>query len=333
MIVLGIETSCDETSVGIVQDGRIILSNKISSQIDIHKKYGGVVPEIASRRHMELICYVVDEALKEANITLNDIDAVSVTYGPGLIGALVVGLSFAKAIAFSLKKPLIGVNHIEGHIAANYLEHKDLEPPFVCLVVSGGHTILVEVVDYTEFNVIGSTTDDAAGEAFDKVARYLGLGYPGGPAINRVAEKGNRFAFDFPKSYMEEGNYNFSFSGLKTAVINFINGLRQKSQDIPIEDIAASFQRSVVEVLVYKLINLCDRKGIRKAALAGGVAANTELRLLLSEEAAKRGISIFFPSPILCTDNAAMIASAGYFRYKSGYVSDLFLNAVSDLKL
>lgn len=333
ILVLGIETSCDETSAAVVTGGRDVLSNVISSQIDLHKKYGGVVPEIASRKHIETICPIVDEALNNANVKLNDIDLIGVTYGPGLVGALLVGVSYAKAISFAVKKPLIGVNHIEGHIAANYIEDKSLEPPFICLVVSGGHSHIVHVKDYNEFEVLGRTRDDAAGEAFDKIARVLGLGYPGGPLIDKTAKKGDPNFVQFPRVTFENGNLDFSFSGVKTSVINYINQLKQKGEEINIPDIAASFQRAVVDVLVDKTIKAAKKTNINKVRLAGGVAANSELRQIMAQECDKECINLSYPSPILCTDNAAMIAYAAYRQFLSGNIADLCLNAVPSLRL
>jgi N6-L-threonylcarbamoyladenine synthase len=333
ILILGIETSCDETSASVVSKGRKVLSNIIASQVDLHIEFGGVVPEIASRKHVELILPVIDSALKNAEISLNDIDAVAVTYGPGLVGALLVGVSAAKAIAAALNKPLIKINHIEGHIAANYITHKDLTPPFICLVASGGHSHIVHVKDYLEMTVLGRTRDDAAGEAFDKVSRVLGLGYPGGPAIDRQAKKGNPEAINFPRVKFNDNAYDFSFSGLKTAVINYVNHTRQKGEDLPVQDICASFQQAVVDVLVDHTILAARDNGIRTICLAGGVAANSLLRSVLEERAKKYGIDAFCPTPVLCTDNGAMIASAGYFSYIKNEFSDLTLNAVPSLNI
>lgn len=332
-VVLGIETSCDETSAAVIKNGRHILSNVISSQVELHKKYGGVVPEIASRKHVELVLPVINQAVEEAGIGLGDIDIVGVTYGPGLVGALLVGLSAAKALAFALNKPLVGVHHIEGHIAANYLEYKELEPPFICLVVSGGHSHIVYVKDYDSFEILGQTRDDAAGEAFDKVARALGLGYPGGPLIDREAKKGNSRSIDFPRVRFDDGSLDFSFSGLKTAVLNYLNSVEQKGDKYSVEDVSASFQQAVIDVLVENTITACAHKKVKKVALAGGVAANSLLRQQMKAEADKIGVEIFYPSPILCTDNAAMIACCAYFQYKKGKTSDLYLNAIPGLKL
>ncbi|SHF25413.1 tRNA (adenosine(37)-N6)-threonylcarbamoyltransferase complex transferase subunit TsaD [Caloramator proteoclasticus] len=333
LIVIGIESSCDETSCAIVKNGREVLSNIISSQIDIHKKFGGVVPEVASRKHVEVISNVVKEAIEKANISFEDIDLIAATYGPGLVGALLVGLSYAKGLALSLNKPFVGVNHIEGHIAANYIAHKELEPPYLCLIVSGGHTHLVLVKDYTEFEVLGRTRDDAAGEAYDKVARALGLGYPGGPLIDALAKEGDEYAVDFPKAYLEDESFDFSFSGLKSAVLNYLNKMQMTGKEIKREDVAASFQRSVVEILTEKAILAAKKYKMNTICLAGGVAANSKLRDTLEKECKKEGINFYYPPISLCTDNAAMIASAGYFNYKAGLVSNLGLNAYPSLKI
>ena len=333
MNILAIESSCDETAAAVVQDGRKVLSNIISSQIEIHKLYGGVVPEIASRKHIEKIIQVVDEALKEASLTMDEIDAVAVTYGPGLVGALLVGVSAAKSIAFAHNKPLIGVHHIEGHISANYIENKELEPPFLCLVVSGGHTNLVIVKDYGEYEVLGKTRDDAAGEAFDKVARAIGLGYPGGPKIQKISEEGNKDAIAFPRAKVADNPFDFSFSGLKSSVLNYINSCEMKGEEINKADIAASFQEAVVDVLVSHTIAGAKQLGFKKIAMAGGVASNAVLREEMKEACERRGFKFYHPSPILCTDNAAMIGAAAYYDYKKGLISDLTLNAVPNLKL
>lgn len=333
ILTLAIESSCDETSVAIIRNGREVLTNQISSQIETHKKFGGVVPEVASRMHIECIDYIIDNALEEAQMTLKDIDQIGVTYGPGLVGALLVGLSTAKALAYALDIPLIGVNHIEGHICANFIEHPDLEPPFTCLVVSGGHTHLVKVSDYGNYEIMGRTRDDAAGEAFDKVARAVGLGYPGGPLIDQAAKKGNPEAIVFPKAFLEEGNFDFSFSGLKSAVLNYLNKEKTQGHEISVEDVAASFQKSVVDVLVEKAIAAAKLNGHHIIAMAGGVASNEGLRAAMIERAEREGIQVKFPSKILCTDNAAMIGCAAYYDYKRGLVSDLYLNAVPNLKL
>lgn len=330
--ILAIETSCDETAAAVVEDGRKVLSNVVATQIDLHTQYGGVVPEIASRMHVEKINIVIKEALEKANITLDELDAIGVTYGPGLVGALLVGVVSAKALAFTKGIPLVGVHHIEGHIAANYIQHPDLEPPFLCLVVSGGHTHLVHVKGYDEYEIIGKTRDDAAGEAYDKVARAIGLPYPGGPKIDALSKEGNKNAIAFPKAMLTDG-YDFSFSGVKSAVLNYVNSARMKEEPICIEDIAASFQHSVVDVLVTKTILLAQEKNIKKIALAGGVAANSGLREAMEEEAGKKGIKLYYPELKLCTDNAAMIGSAAYYEYMAGRRADMTLNAVPNLPL
>ena len=332
-LILSIESSCDETSAAIVKDGREVLSNIIASQIETHKKYGGVVPEVASRMHIEVINEVVSDALKEANINLEDVDAIGVTYGPGLVGALLVGLQYAKGLSYSLKKPLVGVNHIEGHICANYIEHKDLKPPFVSLVVSGGHTFIVHVKDYGEYDVIGQTRDDAAGEAYDKVARALGLGYPGGPKIDKLAKEGNENAIEFPKANFHDETLDFSFSGVKSAVLNYLNKCKMQNVEINKADVAASFQKAVIDVLNQNVLKTCKQKNVDKIAIAGGVASNSALRETLIKEASKEGIKVLFPSPILCTDNAAMIGSAAYFNYIKGSEAPLNINAKPNLKL
>ncbi len=332
-MILAVETSCDETSAAVVVNGRSIRSNIISSQIDIHKKYGGVVPEIASRKHVELIMPVIGQALEDASVTLDRIDAIAVTYGPGLAGALLVGLSAAKALAFAMDKPLVGVHHIEGHIAANYLENEMLEPPFVCLVASGGHSHIVYVADYHRFEIMGQTRDDAAGEAFDKTARALGLGYPGGPLIDAEAKKGDSSAVEFPRVHFSDGSLDFSFSGLKTAVLNYLNISAQKGQSIDIPNVCASFQQAVVDVLVHNTVRAAELKGVRQIALAGGVAANSQLRREMKDAAEKAGMSMYFPRPIFCTDNAAMIGAAAYYEFIRGNTAGLDLNAVPGLKL
>lgn len=331
--ILAIETSCDETAAAVVEDGRNVLSNVISSQIALHTLYGGVVPEIASRKHIEKINQVIEEALRQADTALDGIDAVAVTYGPGLVGALLVGVAEAKAICYAKKLPLVGVHHIEGHISANYIENKDLEPPFLCLVVSGGHTHLVEVEDYGRYDVLGRTRDDAAGEAFDKVARAIGLGYPGGPKIEQAAKRGNPDAVAFPKAKVDENPYDFSFSGVKSAVLNYINSCRMKNIEIVQEDIAASFQKAVVGVLIDHAMAAAEDLGAEKLAIAGGVASNGVLRSGMEEACRKRGIAFYRPSPILCTDNAAMIGAAGYYEYLAGRRDGWDLNAVPNLKL
>lgn len=332
--ILAIESSCDETSAAVVVNGREVLSNVIASQIDIHTKFGGVVPEVASRKHVEVIAVVVQEALDKAGLTLKDIDAVGVTYGPGLVGALLVGLQYAKGLAYSLGKPLIGVNHIEGHISANFIQYKDLKPPFVCLVVSGGHTFIVHMKDYGEFEVLGQTRDDAAGEAYDKVARAIGLGYPGGPKIDKISKEGNPDAIKFPRAKFHENNsLDFSFSGVKSAVLNYLNQMEMKKEEVNRADVAASFQKAVVSFLVDNSVKACKLKGVNKMAVAGGVASNSSLRETLIKEGKKNDIEVLFPEFILCTDNAAMIGSAAYFEYIKGNIAPLTLNAVPNLKL
>lgn len=333
LLILGIESSCDETAAAVVRNGREVLSNVISSQIDLHTLYGGVVPEIASRKHIEKINQVIEQALKDAEVKLADIDAIAVTYGPGLVGALLVGVAEAKAISFATGIDLVGVHHIEGHISANYIEHKELEPPFMSLVVSGGHTHLVNVVDYGKYEILGRTRDDAAGEAFDKVARAIGLGYPGGPKIDRVSTTGNPEAIKFPRAKVSSSIYDFSFSGLKSAVLNYLNSCEMKGEEIVTADVAASFQKSVVDVLVDNSIAACKENGCRKFAIAGGVASNSALRSAMKAACEKNGIDFYYPSPIFCTDNAAMIAVAGYYEYINGTRSDLELNAVPNLQL
>ena len=331
--ILAIESSCDETAAAVVVNGRDVRSNVISSQIDIHTQYGGVVPEIASRKHIERINEVVQEALDKAQMTLDDIDAIGVTYGPGLVGALLVGVAEAKAIAWARNLPLIGVHHIEGHISANYIENKELEPPFGCLVVSGGHTHLVLVKDYGEYEILGKTADDAAGEAFDKVARAIGLGYPGGPKIDKAAKDGDPHAIEFPRGKVRGSEYDFSFSGLKSAVLNYLNEKHMKGEEISVPDVAASFQRSVVDVLVEHSMHAVNEYGFKKFAIAGGVASNSALRQAMEEACARRHVQFYRPSPILCTDNAAMIGAAAYYDYLKGIRSDWSLNAVPNLKL
>ena len=332
-LILAIESSCDETAASVVKNGRCVLSNIISSQIAIHTLYGGVVPEIASRKHIEKINQVVEAALKEADVTLDDIDAIGVTYGPGLVGALLVGVAEAKAIAYAKKKPLVGVHHIEGHVSANYIEHPDLEPPFLCEIISGGHTHLVIVKDYGSFEILGRTRDDAAGEAFDKVARAIGLGYPGGPKIDKLAKEGNPHAIDFPRAHMEDAPYDFSFSGVKSAVLNHLNKCRMTGEPIVEADIAASFQQAVVDVLVDNAIRAAKDYHMDRLAIAGGVASNGALRAAMEAACEKEGIRFYRPSPILCTDNAAMIGVAAYYEYRKGTRHGWDLNAVPNLKL
>lgn len=331
--ILGIESSCDDTACAVVRNGREVLSNVISSQIPDHQIYGGVVPEIASRKHLENIDYCVERALSEANMGWDDIDAIAVTYGPGLVGSLLVGLAEAKALAFSMKKPLLGVHHIKGHIAANYITNKDWEPPFLCLVVSGGHTHLIRVEDYTHYTILGKTKDDAAGEAFDKVSRAIGLGYPGGPQIQKAALSGDPNAIAFPRPCLDEEGYDFSFSGLKSAVLNYLNTEQMMHHEISVPDVAASFQATVVDVLTEKTVRAARDFGIKKVAVAGGVSANRPLRESLARECARRGWDFTVPEFILCTDNAAMIACAAYYTYETGEASDLSLNANPNLTL
>jgi len=333
VLILAIESSCDETAAAVVKNGREVLSNVISSQIALHTLYGGVVPEIASRKHIEKINQVIQEALDEAHVTLDDIDAIGVTYGPGLVGALLVGVAAAKAISYAKKIPLVGVHHIEGHISANYIENKDLEPPFLCLVVSGGHTHLVKVADYGKYEILGRTRDDAAGEAFDKVARAIGLGYPGGPKIEKAAREGDPMAIPFPKAKVNDNPYDFSFSGVKSAVLNYINGCKMKNIEIVPADIAASFQKSVTDVLIAHAMYAAEEFKINKLAIAGGVASNSVLREGMRAACEKRGISFYHPSPIFCTDNAAMIGAAAYYEYMAGTRHGWDLNAVPNLKL
>lgn len=332
-LILAIESSCDETAASVTKNGRTILSNVISSQIDLHTLYGGVVPEIASRKHIEKINQVIEEALQEADVTLDDLDAIAVTYGPGLVGALLVGVAEAKAIAYAKKLPLVGVHHIEGHISANYIEHPDLEPPFLSLVVSGGHTHLVIVKDYGEYEILGRTHDDAAGEAFDKVARAIGLGYPGGPKIDRLAKEGNPDAIAFPRAKIGDNQYDFSFSGVKSAVLNYLNQMQMKGEEVNRADLAASFQKAVVDVLVEHTLQAAKDHNMDKIAIAGGVASNGALRSAFEKACEEKGYQFFRPSPIFCTDNAAMIGVAGYYEYKKGTRHGLDLNAVPNLRL
>lgn len=333
MNILAIESSCDETAAAVVHNGREVCSNIISSQIELHKLYGGVVPEIASRKHIEKINQVIEEALKEAKVTLDDIDAVAVTYGPGLVGALLVGVAEAKAIAYARHLPLIGVHHIEGHISANYIEHPDLDPPFLCLVVSGGHTHLVCVRDYGKYEILGRTRDDAAGEAYDKVARAIGLGYPGGPKIDRLAKEGDPDAISFPRAHIADAPFDFSFSGLKSAVLNYINGCQMKGETFRPADVAASFQKAVVDVLVEHSMRAAEEYGMGRFAIAGGVASNSALRESMKKACGERDLKFYHPSPIFCTDNAAMIGAAGYYEYLAGTRHGWDLNAVPNLKL
>lgn len=331
--ILAVETSCDETAAAVVTNGREVLSNVIASQIALHTLYGGVVPEIASRKHIEKINQVMEEALVQAGKQLSDMDAIAVTYGPGLVGALLVGVSAAKAVSFASGIPLIGVHHIEGHISANYIENKELEPPFVCLVVSGGHSHLVVVKDYGEYEILGRTRDDAAGEAFDKVARAIGLGYPGGPKIDKVSKEGNPDAIAFPRAKVGDSDYDFSFSGLKSAVLNYLNSCEMKGESFCQADVAASFQKAVVDVLTEHSMHAVEACGIQKFAVAGGVASNSALRASLAKACEERGVAFYHPSPILCTDNAAMIGAAGYYEYVKGVRHGYDLNAAPNLKL
>lgn len=333
ILILAIESSCDETAAAVVKNGRDVLSNIISSQIELHTLYGGVVPEIASRKHIEKINQVIEEALREANVTLEEVTAIAVTYGPGLVGALLVGVSAAKALSFAAGKPLIGVHHIEGHISANYIENKTLEPPFVCLVVSGGHTHLVVVKDYGTYEILGFTRDDAAGEAFDKVARAIGLGYPGGPKIDKLSREGNPDAIKFPRAKVDGSCYDFSFSGLKSAVLNYMNHAKMTGEEICVPDLAASFQAAVVDVLVSHTVDAAKKLGYRKVAMAGGVASNSALRAGMRRACKRAGIELYYPSPVLCTDNGAMIGAAGYYEYMKGARSGWDLNAVPNLRL
>ncbi len=331
--ILAIESSCDETAAAVVVNGRKVLSNVISTQIPLHTLYGGVVPEIASRKHIERINQVIAQALQEAECTLDDIDAIGVTYGPGLVGALLVGVSTAKAISFAKDIPLVGVHHIEGHICANYIQNPELEPPFLCLVVSGGHTHLVRVTDYGKYEILGRTRDDAAGEAFDKVARAIGLGYPGGPKIEKKAKEGNPNAIPFPVAKVADGPYDFSFSGLKSAVLNYVNGANMRGENINDGDIAASFQRAVIDALIGHARQAIREFGTDKFAIAGGVASNGTLRAAMEKMCEEEGVSFYYPAPILCTDNAAMIGSAAYYEFMAGQRDGWDLNAVPNLPL
>ena len=323
MLTLGVESSCDETSVAVVRDGREILSNMISSQIEIHRLFGGVVPEIASRKHVSAILPMLDLALEEAGITMDDVDIICATRGPGLIGALLVGLTAARGLALANHKPFVGVNHIRGHICANYLTHKELEPPFVGLIVSGGHSYLIHVTDYVDFTLYGKTRDDAAGEAFDKVARAMGIGYPGGPVIDKLAKEGEE-TYDLPRVMLEPDSYDFSFSGLKTAVLNELNQAKQKGEEIRVADMAASFQAAVIDVLVEKSFRLAKELGEETIVLAGGVSANSALRAAMESRGEREGVAIYYPDPVLCTDNAAMIASVGYYSYLKGEEGEVY---------
>lgn len=333
ILILGIESSCDETAAAVVKNGREVLSNVISSQVNLHTLFGGVVPELASRKHIEKINPVIEKALRDADVTLGDLTAVGVTYGPGLVGALLVGVSEAKAIAYAKGLPLVGVHHIEGHVCANFIENRELEPPFLCLIVSGGHTHLVIMKDYGEFEIIGRTRDDAAGEAFDKVARAVGLGYPGGPKVDREAKLGNPHAIEFPVAHVEGAPYDFSFSGLKSAVLNYLNHAKMTGEEVPRADLVASFQYAVVEALVSRTIRAAKEYGMSKVVIAGGVASNSALREAFTKACEAEGLAFYRPSPILCTDNAAMIGAAAYYEYKKGRRDGWDLNAVPNLRL
>ncbi len=333
LLTLAIETSCDETSCAVIKDGREVLSNIISSQIEIHRRFGGVVPEIASRKHIESINNIIQEALDQAEVGFSDLDLIGVTRGPGLVGALLVGISAAKALAYGLDIPIVGVNHIEGHICATYIQHKDLEPPFTCLVVSGGHSYLLQANGYNDYELVGRTRDDAAGEAFDKVARSLGLPYPGGPFIDKLAAEGNKDAIEFPRIFLDNNSYDFSFSGLKTSVLNYIHNTSQKGEEIVIADVAASFQQAVLDVLVEKTFRLAKERNSSKIVLAGGVASNKGLRNMMKERGLEENIQIYYPNSILCTDNAAMIGSAAYFNYMGGIESKLDFKVMPNLGL
>ncbi len=333
MKILSIETSCDETAAAVVEDGREVLSSVIASQVEEHKLYGGVVPEIASRRHAEAIVPVVSSALSEAGVTMDDIDAIAVTHAPGLIGALLVGVNFAKGLSLATGKPLIPTHHLRSHIASNYISHKELKPPFMCLVVSGGHSHIVKVDDYTKMQVIGRTRDDAAGEAFDKAARTMGMPYPGGIEMDKVAELGDSSAFKFPRPVVHDAPYDFSFSGLKTSVINLIHNMEQRGEDIPKQDICASFRKAVVDLLVSNFLKAAEDYKIDKLVVAGGVSANSLLRRTLDEECSKRKLTFYKPDKSVCTDNAAMVGSQGYYEYLSGNIADLSLNAIATLPI
>lgn len=331
--ILGIETSCDETSAAVIKNGREILSNVIASQIDWHQKFGGVVPEIASRKHLELINPVLKEAIEKAGVDWSDLDGIAVTYGPGLVGGLLVGISAAKALAMALQIPLIPVNHLAGHIYANFLTGVEIEPPVVCLTVSGGHTDILYFADLGNYEILGRTRDDAAGEAFDKIARVLQLGYPGGPKVERLAREGNEFAVPLPRPLLDQPHYDFSFSGLKTAVLNYINQQQQKGEEIPTADLAASFQRAIIDMLTGRIIKAVKEKQVKNVILSGGVAANGRFREILQEQLDTMGVGLYFPPPILCTDNGAMIGSVGYFLLQRGITAGLELNAMPNLRL
>lgn len=333
-LILAIESSCDETSAAVIKDGKEVLSNVVASQIDLHRKFGGVVPEIASRKHVELINPVIEDALEEAGVDYEDLSLVAVTYGPGLVGGLLVGIAAAKAIAYAYNLPLVGINHIEGHIYSNFISHPEIEPPLVCLTVSGGHTDLLYFEELGAYQILGRTKDDAAGEAFDKVARVMEIGYPGGPAIDKLAKEGDSQAIDLPRPLIYDDNYDFSFSGLKTAVLNYINQKKQKGEEIPKADLAASFQQAVVDVLTAKVVKAAQDKKVKRVLLSGGVSANSHLRRELEEKLDELEIKLYYPQPRLCTDNAAMIGTAGYFKYQlTGEIAPYSLNANPNLKL
>lgn len=331
--ILGIETSCDETSASVVRDGNYIASNIVASQIPIHRQYGGVVPEVASRQHLENITYVVNKAVDDAGLGLDDIDGVAVTVGPGLIGALLVGVAAAKAYSYALNIPLIPVHHLEAHLYANFLSHTELIPPLLCLVVSGGHTSLILLKDHLEYEIMGTTRDDAAGEAFDKIARVLGLPYPGGPALEKLASQGNPQAVHFPRAWLDKNSLEFSFSGLKTAVLNYLKNNQENGMAVSLPDVAASFQAAVVEVLVVKTLVAAKMSGVRDVCLAGGVAANSTLRELFQRKAEQEDIKFYFPEKKFCTDNAAMVACAGYYHYKAGHIGTLAQEAYANYPL
>ena len=333
MKILAIESSCDETAAAVVEDGRKVLSSIVASQVEEHKLYGGVVPEIASRRHAEAITPVVRESLEQAGVTLSDIDAISVTYAPGLIGALLVGVNFAKGLALSANLPLVPVHHLRSHIASNYITNPDLKPPFLCLVVSGGHSHIVMVEDYTKMKIIGKTRDDAAGEAFDKAARTMGMPYPGGIALDKVAEEGNPLAFKLPRPTVSGSEYDFSFSGLKTAVINLIHNSQQKGTEVNKADICASFRYAVVDCLTTNFIKAAEDTGVKRLVIAGGVSANSLLRRTLEDECKKRGFELYMPEKSLCGDNAAMVGAQGYYEYLSGNIADTELNAYATMSI
>ena len=332
-ITMGIESSCDETAIALLADGREVLSNVISSQIEIHKAYGGVVPEIASRHHLNNIPYVFESALKESGLELKDVDEIGVTAGPGLAGALLMGTAFAKAVAFASGIPLVGVHHIQAHILANTIEHPELEPPFLSLVVSGGHTHLIEVLGWNSFRILGATRDDAVGEAYDKVARVIGLGYPGGPKVDALAKQGDPNAIEFKRVYLEKGSLDFSFSGTKTGVINYLHSAKQRGEEPDPADVAASFQQAVIEVITNKALMALEKTGYDALAAAGGVACNTALRKSLSEALSQRGKILYIPSPVFCTDNGAMVAAAAYRKAQLGIYASEYLDVFPSLNI